>query len=235
MCISRLPPKTLLAWFCTEDIKICLNLLKQRGLVICSCLNSLKARRTFSGASTCPGVTSPLPPDALRTCNLFLPELTRGWGGLSLVPQLCPGIISPLPPDALRTSNLFSPTLAHDEEDFLISYRLHSLTTRRTFYSLLAYTHSRQGWLFNLFSPTLAHGEEDFLISSRLHSLTATRTKNFILVPLIARWRWGLKTLCFKTLYWMHAIWICPKLHKDDKVSFQKLKKRWACKLGKLW
>jgi len=30
----------------------------------------------------------------------------------------------------------------------------------------------------------------------------------------------------------MHAIWICPKLHKDDKVSFQNLKKRWACKLN---
>ena len=181
MCISRLPPNSLLAWFCIEDFQTCLNLLKQRGLVICSRLNSLegeedflrclnlprgyissspgciedlqsrldlltqrglvicsrlntlegeedflwclnlprgyissspgctedlqsvlawthsRVRRTFSGASTCPGVTSPLPPDALRTCNLFLPELTRGWGGLSL------------------------------------SSRLHSLTARRTF------------------------------------------------------------------------------------------------------
>jgi len=41
-------------------------------------MNSLKARRTFSGASTWPGVTSPLPLDALRTCNLFLPELAQG-------------------------------------------------------------------------------------------------------------------------------------------------------------
>ena len=84
MCISRSSPKTLLAWFCTEDFRTCLNLLKQRGLVLCSCQNSLDgekdfiwpelarrreglylawsrstARRTLSGASTCPGLPFP--------------------------------------------------------------------------------------------------------------------------------------------------------------------------------
>ena len=61
---------------CTEDFQTCLDLLTQRGFATCSCLRSLTARRTFSDASTCPGVTSPPPLDALRTCNLFLPKLT---------------------------------------------------------------------------------------------------------------------------------------------------------------
>ena len=55
---------------CTEDFQTCLNLLTQRGLVICSCLCTLTTRRTFSDASTCPGVTSPPPPDVLRTFKL---------------------------------------------------------------------------------------------------------------------------------------------------------------------
>ena len=153
----------------------CLNLLKARrtfsgastlprgyissfpgcteGFVICSFLNSLKARRTFSGAPTLPrGYISSSPGCAedfaicsgtklaqgeedflwcpyfaqglhlffprMRwgLCNLFLPELTRGWGGLSL----------------------FSPTLARSEEVFLISSRLHSLTARRNFLNLFS-------------------------------------------------------------------------------------------------
>ena len=36
---------------CTKDFQTCLNLLKQRGLVICSCLRSLKARRAFKSLS----------------------------------------------------------------------------------------------------------------------------------------------------------------------------------------
>ena len=47
MPISMLPPKTLLAWFCTEDFQSCLNLLKQKGLLICSRLNSLEGEEDF--------------------------------------------------------------------------------------------------------------------------------------------------------------------------------------------
>ena len=130
---------------CTEDFQTCLDLLTQRGFATCSCLRSLTARRTFSDASTCPGVTSPPPLDALRTCNLFLPKLTWEWEGLSLVPQLAHGLhllfpwmhwgLVKLPRFgyAKRSWNLLLPVLARGEEGFLISSRLHSLTARRTF------------------------------------------------------------------------------------------------------
>ena len=53
-----------------------------------------RVRRTFSGASTCPGVTSPPSPDALRAFNL---------------PQFA---------YAKRSCNLLLPVLAQGEEDF---------------------------------------------------------------------------------------------------------------------
>ena len=70
-------------------------------------------RRTFPGASTCLGVTSPPPLDALRTFNL---------------PQFA---------YAKRSCNLFWPASARGEEVLLISSRLHSLTARRSFYLVL--------------------------------------------------------------------------------------------------
>jgi len=64
MHISMLTPKTLLAWLCTEDFQPCLHLLKQRGLLICSRLNSLEGEEGFlwclhiaQGYSPFPGCT----------------------------------------------------------------------------------------------------------------------------------------------------------------------------------
>ena len=117
-------------------------------------MNSLKARRTFSGASTWPGVTSPLPLDALRTCNLFLPELAQGEEDFLWCLNLPRGYISS------------------------------SLGCTEDLQSVLAWTHSRVRRTFsgastcprvtsplpldalrtcNLFLPKLAQGEEDFL------------------------------------------------------------------------
>ena len=152
---------------CTEDFQTCLNLLTQRGLAICSCLNSLEGEKNFLWCLNLPRVTSPLPLDALRTCNL---------ASICLCKEVLQSILAYTRSRRGGPFNLFSPTLAHGEEDLLISSRLHSLTARRSFQSLHAYTRSRRGGPFNLFSPMLAHGEEDLLISSRLHSLTARMT-----------------------------------------------------------
>ena len=79
-----------------------------------------RVRRTFSDASTCPGVTSPPPLGVLRAFNL--PQFAHAKRSL-----ICSCLHSLR---ARRAFTLFSPTLARSEEVFLNL--------------VLAYTRSRQ-------------------------------------------------------------------------------------------
>ena len=87
--------------------------------------------------------------------NFILPELTRGWEGLFLVPQLAQGSHLLFPRMHWGLCNLLLPGLAQGEEDFLwclyFAQGLHLLFPR-------------MHWgLCNLLLPGLAQGEEDFL------------------------------------------------------------------------
>jgi len=134
-------------------------------------------RRTFPDASTCPGVTSPPPLDALRTFNL--PQFAYAKRSYDLLfPVLAQGE---------EDFKLFLPALARGEEVFSISF-------------LPALARGEEVFLIS-FSPTPARGEEVFSISfspdggQKVLYLClrspggGVDLKNFIHVPPIAMWR----------------------------------------------
>jgi len=143
-------------------------------------------RRTFSDASTCPGVTSPPPPDALRAFNL---------------PQFAHAKRSRLRSLKARRS-------------FKSLSRLRSLKARRSFKSLSRLRSLKAMRSFKSLSRLRSlKARRSFKSLSRLRSLKARRSfeslsrleeirylclrspgggedlKNFILVPPIATWR----------------------------------------------
>ena len=99
----------------------------------------LRVRKTFPDASTCPGVTSPPPLDALRTFKLASIFLRKEvlQSALACTRSRRGGLFNLSSPTLTQGEevffNLFSPTLAQGEEDFLTSSRLRSLKARRTF------------------------------------------------------------------------------------------------------
>jgi len=194
-------------------------------------------RRTFPYASTCPGVTSPHPLDALRTFNLPIFAYAKRSYGL-LLPVLARGeedFSISFSPTLARGEEVFliyfSPTLARGEEVFLISFSPTPARGEEVFLISFSPTLARGEEVFSIsFSPTLARGEEVFSIS---FSPDGGQKVLYLCLRSLGGDE-GLKLHSLKTLFWMHATWIrhCLKLHRGDKVPLRKLKKRRACKLN---